>query len=108
MSRPGAAALDPIIHVQARLRAMVVLASLPPADEITFTRLQELLGLTAGNLAAHLRKLEEAGYLGLTKTYDRRTPVTYVRLTKAGRRAFEDYHAALRDLLSSPAELPGT
>jgi DNA-binding PadR family transcriptional regulator len=62
--------------------------------------------MTAGNLSTHLRKLEDAGYITITKAYQRRTPVTYVTLTKAGRRAFEDYIEALHDLLTTP--VPGS
>lgn len=91
--------LDPVIHAQARLRVMVALAALPDGDSITFPRLQSLLGMTAGNLSTHLRKLEEAGYVEVTKAYQRRTPVTYVALTESGRRAFTDYQAAVRELL---------
>jgi DNA-binding MarR family transcriptional regulator len=69
---------------------------------ITFPRLQELAGMTAGNLATHLRKLEVAGYITIIKSY-RRSPVTYLALTRLGRRALEDYTAALRDLLAVPA-----
>lgn len=92
--------LDPVIHAQARLRVVATLATLCDGDRITFPRLQELLQMTAGNLSTHLRKLEDAGYVLLTKTHQRRTPVTYVELTRTGRRAFEDYTAALRALLS--------
>ena len=102
-SMPG---LDPVIHAQARLRVMVALAALTVGDQITFPRLQQLLDMTAGNLSTHLRKLEDAGYVQITKTYQRRTPVTYVALTSPGRRAFEDYIAALR-LLLPPTEQPG-
>jgi DNA-binding PadR family transcriptional regulator len=59
--------------------------------------------MTAGNLAIHLRKLEEAGYITITKPYRRRSPVTYLALTRLGRQALEDYTAALRDLLAAPA-----
>jgi DNA-binding MarR family transcriptional regulator len=93
-------ALDPVIHAQPRLRIMVALAALGPGDMITFPRLQELAGMTAGNLATHLRKLEEAGYITITKSYRRRSPVTYLALTRPGRRALEDYTAALRGLLA--------
>ena len=55
--------------------------------------------MTAGNLSTHLRKLEDAGYVGVTKTHSGRTPVTYVALTRTGRDAFEDYLTKLRDLL---------
>lgn len=93
--------LDPVIHAQARLRVTAALASLRPGDRISFPRLQELLEMTAGNLSTHLRKLEDAGYVEITKTHERRTPVTYVQLTRTGRRAFEDYTAAVRALLDA-------
>jgi DNA-binding MarR family transcriptional regulator len=91
--------LDPIIHVQARLRVMVALAALAQDDVITFPRLRQLLEMTAGNLSIHLRKLEEAGYIAVTKTFQRRTPVTHVALTPDGRAAFDNYVAAVRALL---------
>jgi DNA-binding MarR family transcriptional regulator len=103
-SVPG---LDPVIHAQARLRVMVALSALAAEDQITFPRLQQLLEMSAGNLSTHLRKLEDAGYLQITKTYQRRTPVTYVALTRTGRRALEDYTAALRRLLTPPTDQPG-
>jgi DNA-binding MarR family transcriptional regulator len=91
--------LDPVIHAQARLRVMVALSALPPRDRISFPRLQALLDMTAGNLSTHLRKLEDARYVQITKTHERRTPVTYVALTVAGRRAFDDYTEGLRSML---------
>lgn len=91
--------LDPVIHAQARLRVMTTLAALGRRDRITFPRLQQLLDMTAGNLSTHLRKLEDAGYVAVEKTHAGRTPVTYVSLTRPGRRAFEDYLTTLRELL---------
>jgi DNA-binding MarR family transcriptional regulator len=91
--------LDPIIHAQARLRVMIALAALAPDDQITFPRLRKLLEMTAGNLSIHLRKLEEAGYVEVVKTHQRRTSVTLVMLTPAGRTALDRYVAALRSLL---------
>ncbi|WP_224403919.1 transcriptional regulator [Pseudonocardia sp. ICBG1034] len=96
--------LDPVIHAQARLRVTATLAALADGDRMTFPRLQELLGMTAGNLSTHLRKLEDAGYVAIAKTHQRRTPVTFVELTRTGRRAFEDYTAALRALLDPAAD----
>lgn len=96
----GIPELDPVIHAQARLRVVATLAAISQGDRLAFPRVQQLLGMTAGNLSTHLRKLEEAGYLEITKTHERRTPVTYLALTRQGRRAFEDYTAALRALLS--------
>jgi DNA-binding MarR family transcriptional regulator len=100
--------LDPVIHAQARLRVTATLASLCAGDRIAFPRLQELLEMTAGNLSTHLRKLEDAGYVEIIKTHQRRTPVTYVQLTRNGRRAFEDYTAAVQALLSGPATTAAT
>ena len=106
---PGAAgglpSLDPVIHAQPRLRVVVALATLGEADQVSFPRLQQLVGMTAGNLSTHLRKLEEAGYVRVEKTYRHRTPVTYISLVRAGRRAFEDYTAALQALLAEAPNL---
>ncbi|RKR89717.1 winged helix DNA-binding protein [Micromonospora pisi] len=104
----GPPELDPIIHAQARLRVVSTLATLAEGDRITFPRLQEILGMTAGNLSVHLRKLEDAQYVEVTKTHQGRTPATLVRLSRRGQLAFEDYTAALRALLdpTTPAKEP--
>jgi DNA-binding MarR family transcriptional regulator len=91
--------LDPVIHAQARLRVVSALSMLREGDRLTFPRLQEILRMTAGNLSVHLRKLEDAGYVEVTKTHHGRTPATLVELTRRGRLAFEDYTAALKALL---------
>lgn len=91
--------LDPVIHAQARLRVVAALSTLPDGDQLTFPRLQELLDMTPGNLSVHLRRLEEAGYVQVTKTFRGRTPTTLVALTARGRLAFDDYTAAVRALL---------
>jgi DNA-binding MarR family transcriptional regulator len=96
----GVPELDPVIHAQARLRVVSALSVLREADKIAFPRLQESLGMTAGNLSVHLRKLEDAGYVEVTKTHQGRTPTTLVRLTRRGRLAFDDYTTALRALLN--------
>ena len=98
--------LDAVIHAQARLRVTVALAGLRAGDRIPFPQLQKMLDMTAGNLSTHLRKLEDAEYVEITKTHQRRTPITYVSLTQRGRRAFEDYTANLRTLLNLTSEAP--
>lgn len=87
--------LDPIIHVPVRLRIMVALTQIGPTDDLTFSRLQALLDLTAGNLITHLRKLEEAGYV----TTHKQGRSTAARLTDAGRAAFAAYRLALQEML---------
>jgi DNA-binding MarR family transcriptional regulator len=94
-----AADLDPLIHVPARLRIVATLAALPEDETLSFTRLQELIALTPGNLITHLRKLEDAGYLETEKTGNGQASRTAVALTAQGRSALEAYTAALRDLL---------
>ncbi|MBD5785741.1 transcriptional regulator [Cellulosimicrobium terreum] len=93
------AELDPVIHAPARLRVVATLAALPTGDEMSFPTLRKLLDMTAGNLSTHLRKLEDAGYVRVTKTHEGRTPATYLVLTAHGRAAFEDYTVALNSLL---------
>ena len=87
--------LDPLIHAPARLRIMVALAELPAGDTLSFPRLQQLLGLTAGNLITHLRRLDEAGYVTMSKS----GRMTTAALTDSGRAAFAEYRRALRALL---------
>jgi DNA-binding MarR family transcriptional regulator len=97
--------LDPVIHAQARLRVMVALSVLRDGDRLAFPRLQEMLGMTAGNLSVHLRKLEEAGYVEVIKTHQGRTPTTLLALTRRGRLAFDEYTAAVKSLLSLSGEV---
>ena len=93
--------IDPVIHAQARLRIMATLAAVPVGDELHFSRLRELLDMTAGNLSTHLSKLEGAGYVQQNKTYSGRSPATYLALTPEGRVAFERYVRNLRALLDA-------
>jgi DNA-binding MarR family transcriptional regulator len=93
-------ALDPLIHTPARLRILVTLAALNEGDALSFTRLQDMIGLTPGNLITHLRKLEDAGYISSEKTGNGVASQTSVTLTSRGRAALHAYTQALRDLLS--------
>ena len=108
MSQTEVPDLDPVIHAQARLRVVSALSTLREADSIAFPRLQEILKMTAGNLSVHLRKLEDAGYVEVTKTHQGRTPATFVRLTRRGRLAFEQYQETLQALLNPTSTLEET
>ena len=93
-------ALDPLIHVPTRLKIVATLAALPDGDTLSFTRLQDMIGLTPGNLIIHLRKLAEAGYLASEKSASNGSaPKTMVTLTSRGREALDAYTKALRGLL---------
>jgi DNA-binding MarR family transcriptional regulator len=95
-------ALDPLIHVPARLRivaTLAALAALAAGDALSFTRLQDMIELTPGNLITHLRKLEDAGYLATEKTGSGPASRTSVALTSRGRAALDAYTTALRGLI---------
>lgn len=93
------AQLNEIIHQPARLRIMAILTAVPSERQVTFSFLKGALGLTDGNLGAHLHKLEEAGYLKITKAIVRQKPQTYVEITETGRQVFEEHRAALKLIL---------
>ncbi len=93
------AELNETIHQPVRLQIMAALVSLAPGDEVEFTYLRGLLEVTDGNLGAHLRKLEEAGYIAVNKVFVERKPHTYVSATDEGRRIFQEHVAALESIL---------
>ena len=93
------AELNETIHQPVRLRIMAALITLEPSDEVDFTYLRDLLEVTDGNLGAHLRKLEDAGYISVNKVFVERKPHTYVSATPDGRRVFQEHVAALETIL---------
>lgn len=94
------AAFNEVIHQPTRLQIMAALNALEEDAELEFTALRDLLGVTDGNLATHLRKLVEAGYVRERKAFVLRRPRTYLALTPAGRQAFAGHVEALRQLLN--------
>src|ERR1700735_522033 len=92
--------LDALLPVPPRLKIVAPLAALPDGDALSFTRLQDMIGLTPGNLIIHLRKLEDADYISSTKASNGTVSITTVALTSHGRKALAVYTQALRDLLS--------
>jgi len=93
--------LNETIHQTVRLRIMASLVTLESSDEVDFTYLRDLLDVTDGNLGAHLKKLEEAGYIAVNKTFVERKPRTFVSATKEGRRVFQEHVAALEAILKN-------
>ncbi len=80
--------LDPMLHERGRLAIVSVLAAV---EHLTFTELRDEVEMTDGNLSVHLQKLEEKGYVAISKHFVGRRPQTTCRLTAAGRRAFARY-----------------
>lgn len=95
---PQALALDRVIHERMRL---AIVSALAVNSSLTFTELKGLLETTDGNLSVHARKLEEAGYIAATKSFEGRVPRTDYRLTAAGRRALEAYLAHMEALIQA-------
>ncbi|MCX6030606.1 MAG: transcriptional regulator [Chloroflexi bacterium] len=91
--------LNETIHQPVRLRIMAALVTLETDNEVDFTYLRNLLEVTDGNLGAHLRKLEEAGYITVNKLFVERKPRTFVAATAAGRKVFQEHVAALEAIL---------
>jgi DNA-binding MarR family transcriptional regulator len=90
------AEIDQIIHTPARL---MVLAYLYVVDSVDYTFLVRLTGLTWGNLATHLAKLEEAGYVTIEKTFRGKKPHSTISLTGEGREAFREYKQSMQQVL---------
>ncbi len=88
--------IDDVIHGRMRLGIMAYLADAEAAD---FNELKELLKATQGNLSVHLRKLEEAEYIAIEKSFLGRKPLTRARITAKGRKAFAAYLEALGKLI---------
>jgi len=88
--------IDDVIHGRMRLGIMVYLAD---ADVADFTELKTVLEATQGNLSVHLKKLEEAGYVAIDKSFKDNKPLTRVSITREGRKAFAAYLEAIGALI---------
>ncbi len=90
------ASIDEVIHGRVRLGVMAFLSTAEQAD---FNEIKRRLQTTDGNLSVHLRKLEEAGYVAVDKSFVGRKPLTRIRLTPVGRAAFVGYLDAMSKLV---------
>lgn len=88
--------LDRVIHEKGRLAIMSMLAATP---ELSFIELRDTLGMSDGNLNTHIRTLQEAGYIAVSKTYEKNRPLTTCSLTAAGRKSFASYIDLLEQIL---------
>lgn len=88
--------IDDLIHSRIRLAIMSVLISV---DEADFTHLKKLVKTTDGNLSIHLKKLEDAKYISVKKTFKDRKPLSSYKMTKDGIKAFNDYINKLEELI---------
>ncbi len=88
--------LDRVIHEKGRLAIMSLLAAAP---QLSFTEIRGTLNMTDGNLSVHIRTLQEAGYVAVTKSFQQRKPLTTYTLTPAGRTAFTNYIDLLEQIV---------
>ena len=88
--------LDRVIHEKGRLAIMSLLAATP---ELSFTELRDTLAMTDGNLTAHIRTLQEAGYVSVAKSFQNNRSLTTCSLTAAGKKAFSTYINLLEDIV---------
>ena len=88
--------LDRVIHEKGRLAIMSMLAASP---ELSFTELRDALEMTDGNLTSHMRTLQEAGYVSVSKSYETNRPLTTCSLTAAGKKAFANYVNLLEQIV---------
>jgi DNA-binding MarR family transcriptional regulator len=89
--------LDRVIHEKGRLALMSLLAA---TDELSFTDLRDTLGMSDGNVMSHVRTLQEAGYVAVTKSFRESRPLTTCSLTKSGREAFANYIGLLEQIVA--------
>jgi DNA-binding transcriptional ArsR family regulator len=99
--RQGPLELDRLIHERMRL---AIVSSLAVNQGLSFNELKRLLDTTDGNLSVHARKLEDAGYIICTKSFEGRVPRTDYRLSASGRRALERYLDHMEALIHSTRE----
>ena len=88
--------LDRVIHEKGRLAIMSMLAASP---ELSFTEMRDAMGMTDGNLTTHIRTLQEAGYVSITKSFHNNRPLTTCSLTPAGKKAFTAYINLLEQIV---------
>ena len=88
--------LDRVIHEKGRLAIMSMLAASP---ELSFTELRDALEMTDGNLTTHIRTLQEAGYVAVSKSYQKNRPLTTCSLTAPGKKAFTSYVNLLEQIV---------
>ncbi len=93
--------IDRVIHEKGRLPIMSLLAATP---ELSFTELRDTLKMTDGNLSMHIKTLQEAGFISVTKTYQNQRPLTTCAITSAGRRAFANYIDLLEQIVRQSKE----
>lgn len=93
--------IDQIIHAPARL---MILSYLYVVDSADYVFLAHMTGMTWGNLATHLNKLEEAGYIEIQKSFKGKKPQSTLRMTEQGKTAFQTYRQTMQQVFNDLPE----
>lgn len=94
--------LDKVIHEKNRMAIMSLLAAI---QEMSFTDIRETLNMTDGNLITHIRTLQKAGYVSVSKTFKEKRPLTTCRLTTEGGSAFSGYVDLLEGIVKQARKI---
>jgi predicted transcriptional regulator len=90
--------LDPLLHSQLRL---AIVSLLMTSDEVDFNHIKDATNATSGNISVQIRKLQDAGYIGVVKSFKNNYQNTSLTMTKKGIKAFEDYVESLKQYLKT-------
>lgn len=111
---PGTSAPTPAAHPRFQLNEAIhqpvrlsILSSLAHAEKVDFAFLRDYLGLKDSNLSQHLTALEALGYITIDKLFEKKRARTWLAITPAGRAAFDEYLAVLRQIVEQPEQPPG-
>ena len=90
--------LDPLLHSQLRL---AIVSLLMTSEEVDFNQIKDMTNATSGNISVQIRKLQEAGYIEVVKSFKNNYQNTSLSITKKGIKAFEDYVESLKQYLKT-------
>lgn len=90
--------LDPLLHSQLRL---AIISLLMTSDEVDFNQIKDTTNATSGNISVQIRKLQEAGYIEVVKSFKNNYQNTSLTMTKKGIKAFEDYVESLKQYIKT-------
>ena len=90
--------LDPLLHSQLRL---AIVSLLMTSEEVDFNQIKDMTEATSGNISVQIRKLQEAGYIEVVKSFKNNYQNTSLSITKKGIKAFEDYVESLKQYLKT-------
>lgn len=90
--------LDPLLHSQLRL---TIVSLLMTSEEVDFNQIKDTSNATSGNISVQIKKLQDAGYIDVVKSFKNNYQNTSLKMTKKGIKAFEDYVGSLKQYIKT-------